>query len=312
MTIVTMLLPFFGAIALGYLAGQMRWMTAEGVAGMNSFVIRLAMPCLIIKVIAESDIADIFNLGFLAAYIGAELCIYALSVLVTLKVFKRSLAEAAVLGLGAAWGNVGYMGIALTANLVSASENIVVMPALLATAADMVVVTGLTIILVEYDRNSGSVAVQRLIGNLGYKLITHPFIITIILGLGLSFTGVGIPSLIKPSVEFIAGAAGPAALFAIGASLAVRPLKGDRVEIIAPIALKLLALPVFFLGFAILFQMDYKWIVTGLILTALPTAGNVFVIAEQYGSAVQRVSATILLSTLISIGSLIALLAVVL
>ena len=306
MTIVSLLLPFFGVIGLGYFAGIMRWISPEGVGGINAFVIRLAMPCLIIKVIAESSIADILNWRFLVAYISAELIIYAVALWITLTVFKRSLAEGAILGLAAAWGNVGYMGIALAASLFDASDAV---PALLATAADMVVVTGLTIILVEYDRNAGSLALGRLVGDLSFKLLTHPFIITIILGLFLSFTKIGIPSVLQASVNFIAGAAGPAALFAIGASLAVRPLKGERSEIIGPIILKLIALPLIFLGFAVLLELDRGLLITGLILTALPTAGNVFVIAEQYDSAVQRVSAIILVSTLLSIASLIALLA---
>ena len=101
MTIFSFLLPFFGLIALGYLAGRLRWTNESGVAGLNSFVIRFAMPCLIIKVIADSSIRDILNWQFLLTYISAELIIYVAAMAVTIGVFKRSLSEAALLGLAA-------------------------------------------------------------------------------------------------------------------------------------------------------------------------------------------------------------------
>lgn len=305
MTLFPILLPFFGLIALGYFAGRLAWINEAGVAGMNTFVIKFAMPCLIISVIANSQITELVNVGFLASYLIAELVIYALAMLVSLFIFKTRLAEAALMGLGAAWGNVGYMGIPLSASLFGPEAAI---PALLATAADMAVVTGVTVLLVEYDAKRGQMAVLPLLSNLGAKLLFHPFIITLILGVVLSATGVGIPSVLQNSVSFLSGAAGPSALFAIGASLAVRPLEGERAQIAAPIALKLFALPALFLALGLAFKLEPLWLTTGLVLTALPTAGNVFVLAEQAGKAVQRVSAIILVSTLLSIATVVALL----
>jgi predicted permease len=305
MTLFPILLPFFGLIALGYFAGRLGWINEAGVAGMNAFVIKFAMPCLIISVIAASQITELVNPRFLVSYLVAEILIYGLAMAVSLGIFKTSLAEAALMGLGASWGNVGYMGIPLSASLFGAEAAV---PALVATAADMAVVTGITVLLVEYDAKRGQMSVLPLLSNLGAKLLFHPFIITLILGVVLSATGVGIPGVLQNSVKFLSGAAGPSALFAIGASLAVRPLMGERTEIIAPIALKLFALPLAFLGLALAVGLEPLWLTTGLVLTALPTAGNVFVLAEQAGKAVQRVSAIILVSTLMSIATVVALL----
>ncbi len=305
MTLFPILLPFFGLIALGYFAGRLNWINEAGVAGMNTFVIRFAMPCLIISVIAASQITELVNPRFLVSYLVAEILIYALAVAVSLGVFKTSLSEAALMGLGATWGNVGYMGIPLAASLFGPEAAV---PALVATAADMAVVTGITVLLVEYDAKRGQMSVGPLLSNLGAKLLFHPFMITLILGVVLSATGIGIPGVLQNSVNFLSGAAAPAALFAIGASLAVRPLKGERVQIVAPIALKLFVLPAAFLVIALAVGLEPLWLTTGLMLTALPTAGNVFVLAEQAGIAVQRVSAIILVSTLMSIATVVALL----
>ena len=42
---------------------------------------------------------------------------------------------------------------------------------------------------------------------------------------------------------------------------------------------------------------------SAVLLAALPTATNVFVIAQQYGVWVQRASASILITTLLSVGT---------
>jgi malonate transporter len=44
---------------------------------------------------------------------------------------------------------------------------------------------------------------------------------------------------------------------------------------------------------------------------ALPVAGNVYIIAQHYGVAPQRVSASILISTALSIGTLSAVIALI-
>ena len=46
------------------------------------------------------------------------------------------------------------------------------------------------------------------------------------------------------------------------------------------------------------------WIYTAMLMAALPTATNVFVIAQQYGVWVERASSSILATTLFSIATL--------
>jgi predicted permease len=50
------------------------------------------------------------------------------------------------------------------------------------------------------------------------------------------------------------------------------------------------------------------WVYSAMLLAALPTATNVFVIAQQYGVWVQRASASVLITTVLSVGTLTSLL----
>ena len=95
----------------------------------------------------------------------------------------------------------------------------------------------------------------------------------------------------------------------MGVTLALRPLKRVPKELGFIAALKLVVHPV--LCYVILSAIgDFQpvWIYAAVLLAALPTATNVFVIAQQYGVWVERASASILVTTLLSVGTVTGLL----
>ncbi|MNT52547.1 hypothetical protein D3C72_1895790 [compost metagenome] len=55
-------------------------------------------------------------------------------------------------------------------------------------------------------------------------------------------------------------------------------------------------------------NFDPLWIFTAVLLASLPTATNVFVIGQQYGVWQERASATILITTLLSVATVTGLL----
>jgi len=50
-------------------------------------------------------------------------------------------------------------------------------------------------------------------------------------------------------------------------------------------------------------QFDAFWVNVGVLIASLPSAGNIYVLAQRYDADPQRVSAAILLSTLVSVVS---------
>ena len=110
------------------------------------------------------------------------------------------------------------------------------------------------------------------------------------------------PVALQRLIDYLAQAAAPCALFAMGITLALRPLKRIPAEIGYIVPIKLVAHPVLVyvvLGFV--GNFDPLWVYTAVLLASLPTATNVFVIGQQYGVWQERASATILITTLISV-----------
>ncbi len=132
------------------------------------------------------------------------------------------------------------------------------------------------------------------------KIFTHPFIIATIAGVLAAIFRVELPGSIDKLFEFLASAAAPCALFTMGVTAALRPLKKVPGELgyIIPFKLAVHPLLVYLLMVALVPNLDTMWLYAAVILAALPTATNVFVIAQQYQVWQERASSAVVVSTL--------------
>ena len=141
------------------------------------------------------------------------------------------------------------------------------------------------------------------------KIVLHPFIIATAVGVAAAYLQLRPPLPIERLLEYLSAAAAPCALFAMGVTLALRPLKRIPHEL-APIAfLKLVLHPlVCYVVLSWVGNFSEIWLFSAVLLAALPTATNVFVLAQQYHVWVERASASILLTTCISVATVTGLL----
>ena len=148
--------------------------------------------------------------------------------------------------------------------------------------------------------------------NVVRKIALHPFIIATAVGVFAAALQVRPPLPIDTLLDYLSRAAAPCALFAMGVTLALRPLKRLPTEIGLIALLKLCIHPAICLVVVSLVgNFDPVWVYTAVLLAALPTATNVFVIGQQYGVWVERASATILATTVLSVVSVTVLLYVI-
>jgi len=106
-------------------------------------------------------------------------------------------------------------------------------------------------------------------------------------------------------LELLAGAAGPCALVSIGALLAQPAPAGGAALPLAPIVVaKLLVLPAICWLLAVeVFALPPLWTTTAVLLTALPTGTGPFMLAEFYGRDVARASRIMFVTTVLSLAS---------
>ena len=94
-------------------------------------------------------------------------------------------------------------------------------------------------------------------------------------------------------------AAVPAALFAIGVTLYAQPMRTAAGELSAICLVKLIVHPlaVVFIATSDIFGLTRDEVAIAVLLSALPVANNVFLIATRYETRPNRISGAILFST---------------
>ncbi len=290
-------LPFFALIGIGYWAGRTRFFTKEATAYLTKFVFYFALSAMLFRFAANLSLAEVLDWPLIGAYLWGTAVVYGIASAVA---FWRKLdvATAAVEAQCAAIGNTGFLGIPMLALLMGEAA---IGPTILALAVDLIVFSSLIVILITGSREGRmSLGILRTVG-LG--LVRNPMIVAISTGLLWSAVRIPIPAPMNEFLAILGGAATPGALFAIGASLASKST--ERAEIALWLSFCKLGLhPAFVaIGALLLFPVDPFSAQVIIAVAALPVAGNVYILAQHYGVAPQRVSATILFSTLISVAS---------
>lgn len=287
--------PFFALIGVGYIAGVTRFFTEQATAYLTKFVFYFALSAMLFRFSSNLSLGDLFNWNFVFAYLCGSIVVYVLAGLVAL-LRGVSITEAAIEAQCSIIGNVGFLGIPMLALLMG---NEAVGHVMMVLAIDLLVFGSIVVMIIVGTRD-GRMSIG-LISVLIMGLLKNPMILSIIAGLVWASLSLPVPQPVNEFMIILGSAATPGALFAIGASLASK--SAERVEVAGWLSVcKLLLHPASVAVCALyLFEVEPYAAAVMIAASALPVAGNIYIQAQHYGVAPQRVSASILVSTTFSI-----------
>lgn len=298
-------LPFFAVIGLGYGAGRLRFFSPEATAYLTKFVFYFALSAMLFGFAANLDLGDVFSWAFVWAYFLASVLVWGIVAGVAL--LRGAKPEVAVFEAHTGIiGNVGFLGIPMLTLLLGPAA---VGPVLLVLAVDLLVFTSvLTLVVTGLREGRMSWGIFRV---LGLGVLKNPMIVSVVLGMAWGATGWALPVPVNEFMTMLGAAATPCALFAIGASLAGR--SAERLEVAAWLSFAKLVLHPAAVALAALVIFPVERYAAGVMVAAasLPVAGNVFILAQHFGVAPQRVSTAILISTAASVLTVTAVIAFV-
>ncbi len=307
--IVDVVLPIFAIILAGYLVGRRGLLGEASSEALNAFVYYVALPVLLFHAMARVKPETIFNLPFLAAYLGGGIAAFALAYAVSRAIFRHRQAEGALFGMAAVFGNTGYMGIPLT--LIAFGEEGQVL-SIVATALQGLIWVPAVLILIEGDvqgkaqgRGQGNGEAGARAARIARAVTFNPMIAAPVVGILWSFGGVPLPTPFANFCSVLGAAAGPCALFALGLFLVGKPVSEGISEVSAMVVIKLLIYPlvVAVIAFGVV-DLAPRAASIAVVLAALPAGANCFVLAQNYGTFVQRSSSAILFSTLLAVATI--------
>lgn len=299
--VVDVVVPVFAIMLTGYLAGRFKLLGAASSEALNRFVYYVALPALFFISMARVEIHEALHGPFLAAFGGGLLGGFGLTLLIGVFVFPNRLAALGLHGLCGIFSNTGYLGIPL---LLTAFGEAGKLPGIIGTVIMGAVVMTIGLAIIEIDLSRGGHPL-RVLGKVGLGVAKSPLVLSAAAGLLVSASAWPVPSALATFCDILGAAAPPCALFAIGLFLVGRSVTTGMGEVGWLVVVKLLVQPAitWWLAYRVM-TMEPVWAASAVILAALPTGALVFVLAQQYGIYVQRATATIMISTILSVVTL--------
>lgn len=290
-------LPFFLIIGTGWLAGRARFFPPEATAWLTKFVFYFALSAMLFRFAATLDVGRLFDPAFVMAYLSGSAALWAVGFAVA-RWRRQPLATAAMEAHTAMTGNTGFLGVPMLVLLLGERA---IGPVLMVLTIDMVVFSTLITLIVTAARQ-GRVRVSTL-WPLLRGIVSNPMIVSMLAGLAWAGLHLPLPGPLDEFLALLGASATPGALFAIGASLAGRA--ADRMGPALWLSFAKLVLHPLAVGIAALAVFGVEPYAAGVMIAAaaLPVAGNVYILAQYFGTATQRVSAAILVSTAASIAT---------
>ncbi|EGM71273.1 AEC family transporter [Shewanella sp. HN-41] len=309
MTILTPLFAVFGIMLLGTVVQKLRLLPVETDQVLNQYVYYIAFPAILLIALAQQPIGEILQWGFIAGYSAAMVIIYLICLGISLIAQPKKHAIAAIRALNATFGNTAFIGIPLLIILFPQQQSALVAAAI----ASLLSVLMFAVALVSLELATNTQRQQHAIIIMLMAVGKNPIVIGCLIGVGISASGIKLPSGLAMMIQQIGNTSSPCALFAVGMVLAkaMRYQKDSSLFRVANfVELSLINLFKLALQPAVAFVMlkcfgvSGDYLVMGVILSALPTAASVYLLAQRYNTQASTSAQGILFGTLVTFFSL--------
>jgi malonate transporter and related proteins len=288
-------LPVFGLVACGLLAGRFGLVTQASSEALNQFVYAFALPAMLFIAVYRGSLEEILSGYFLAAVVCATLSTALVGYFLSRRLQNAGQPDSILRGLNASFANTGFLGIPLVA--VAYGER-AVLPAALATVATNLFSFAVAIVCLEMATNPRGGNLMRTLAGVARSPLIWPIALAVL----LVALNVHVPVPLEKFATLLAAAAGPCALFAIGLFVSQLSIRAGVAAAWPSTTLKLVLHPVLtaLLVFYVL-PVDAFWAKIAVVCASLPLGATAFVLAQRYGLLEAETSTGAVLSTAASV-----------
>ncbi|WP_405712254.1 MULTISPECIES: AEC family transporter [unclassified Streptomyces] len=307
--------PIWMLTAIGYAVGRSGLLGAQADVVLGRFVFHVAMPAALFTMVSGARLTTFANSSMVAFAAGTAL-VCGLGFLAAGRLFGRGTADRAIGSMASGYVNSANLGIPVAVQVLGDASfvaQIILFQVLLVSP----------VILALLDSGAGTkpgsgkaVAFRRMLT----MPVRNPIIMASLLGVAVSALGLRLPHALAHSFDLLGAAAVPTALITLGLSLNARPAapgsaelaqntaqptRTARAEVAVAVALKTLVQPLIALAVGgPLLHLPEHQLLAVVLCSALPTAQNAFVYAQQYGLDTRPARNAVVASTVVSMGTL--------
>jgi len=305
LTALTVLLPVFFVLGLGYFAGRAKKFDADQVAGLNELVLDYAFPAMMFVATVKTPRDELLSegsyaLALLIAFVGLFLAV----VLVSTLLLRHSLGEATLQANLASFPSVGFFGPPIFQGLFGPSSLVSIAFASTLSAVTMIPLT-LVLLEIHHQRTTrgegqrvSSLIVQSLANTLKKPMVWAPLI-----GVALVLAGARVPPLIDNMLMLIGSSTSGASIFLAGLIIAAYEIRLNG-EVIGNALVKMVAQPLLMVLLVAALKVGSPLAGEGIVICAIPTAVFAPLLAPRYRIYEVESSSTLMATALLMIVTL--------
>lgn len=289
-------LILFILMAVGFLAGRMRFLDETGSKSISRLLVNFILPALIIASMQRPFTPELRDQAFLALAISFG--VYALSfplAFLLARVEGAKGPEAGAHVFGAVFSNVAFMGFPILEAFFG-KESLFIASIYNIPFQFLAFSVGPVILA----RGSGQ---KR---KLTVSSFVTPAAVAALVGFGLFMAGVALPAPLFKALDLLGSTTTPLSMLLIGAIISRSKFSAvaGNWRLYATSAFRLAALPA--LVYLILRALGLSGLMLGLpvVVAAMPVAANAAILAEAYGGDAATGSSLVFLSTLFSLATI--------
>lgn len=286
-------MPVFLVIVLGYILKQIGLFTDEFCRVGNKYVFLVALPVLLFRDIAQTNLYEDFELSFVLYCAGVTTLVFLGVWFLAAHILKdKSLVGA--FAQASVRSSAAILGIAFVENMYG---NAGLAPLMIVSAVPLFNIY--SVIILTFSANGGQHGTGA-IRKACINVLKNPIIIGIVLGLPFSLLRIEIPTIPLKMIESVGATATPLALLVVGAGFEGTKALAKIKPTLWATAIKLVFLPAVFLPLAIVLGLQDAELVAALIMLGSPTTVSCYVMATNMGNDGELSTSIIVLTTLLS------------
>lgn len=261
-------------VALGMLLARGKVLDEPGYRTLQLVAFYLASPALLFTVMVDADLGSLLT-GTLPALAAGVVATAVVTIAVS-RARGRDAGSTVIATMCSSYCNAGNLGVPIAAYVLG--DAALAVPVLL---LQLLVLQPLALTVLDATTAPTRMPLRLVLT----KPLRNPITLGTLAGVVVAASGVDVPAMVLDPVALVGGLAVPAMLLAYGASLWLGPLPGRGVpagDLGLAVGLKLVLQPLaaYLAGLAL--GLDDAALLAVTVISALPTAQNVFVMATRY------------------------------
>jgi malonate transporter and related proteins len=291
-------LPVFLLIFAGWLIVALGYLQAKAGDALSDFVFKVAVPVLLFRTIAEADFHGAFPVRLWIAYFSAVAVTWTIGYVMANRFFRTDHRTATVAGVSSAFANTIFIGLPLVDRTVG-PEGLVALSILVAVHLPVMMIASTVVIERAEQRDTGKAhgSFLGVVKSMGRNLRRNPLVYGIVGGGLYHLTGLPLGGVPKILVDQVSAIAGPAALLSLGMAMRRYGFAGNGQIALGATLLKLVAMPALVLAFSTLLGLSPEWRAALVLVAAVPTGVNAWLISVQFNTAEALAASAITLTT---------------